>query len=167
MTTEGESKGYCVATLREHRFETEDLVLPDLYTRRTRLNGSQGPTCWKPWRNWASSWANARLFRDWDRSEKNWTCKSGAMDKDRAVTDTSNGPAVEQCDQCGFIWDHVSYSEVAARVATSTGEVRRIVMPPDRPTGWSERAATRVAPKTWSPLEYLCHIRDVDRKSVV
>ena len=83
------------------------------------------------------------------------------MDKDRAVTDTSNGPAVEQCDQCGFIWDHVSYSEVAARVATSTGEVRRIVMPPDRPTGWSERAATRVAPKTWSPLEYLCHIRDV------
>ena len=28
MTTEGESKGYCVATLREHRFETEDPVLP-------------------------------------------------------------------------------------------------------------------------------------------
>jgi DinB superfamily len=68
---------------------------------------------------------------------------------------------VERCEQCGFVWDLVPYSEVPARLGDSVAALRRLVLPPDRPIGWAARTATRPTIDTWSPIEYVCHIRDV------
>ena len=68
---------------------------------------------------------------------------------------------MEQCEQCGFVWDLVAAAEVASRVADIGPSYRRVMLPPDRPNDWSTRAATRPAAEVWSAIEYACHVRDV------
>jgi hypothetical protein len=69
--------------------------------------------------------------------------------------------APERCDGCGFVWDLVPAAEQASRLADVGPTYRRLLLPPDRPVGWTERAATRPGADTWSALEYACHTRDV------
>jgi hypothetical protein len=80
---------------------------------------------------------------------------------EKATKTAPLAPVVERCDQCGFVWDLVPYSEVAARLGDSVAAIRRLLLPPDRPVGWAARAATRPTADTWSPVEYVCHVRDV------
>lgn len=68
---------------------------------------------------------------------------------------------MEQCEECGFVWELVPPAEQASRLADVAATYRRLVLPPDRPAGWNGRAATRPGPAVWSALEYACHVRDV------
>jgi len=68
---------------------------------------------------------------------------------------------MEQCDECGFIWDMVVSAELPSRLAEAGAAYRRLLLPLDRPADWAERLRSRPAPEVWAPIEYLCHVRDV------
>ena len=68
---------------------------------------------------------------------------------------------MEHCEVCGFVWELVPAAELPSRVAEVGPSFRRLMLPPDRPAGWAERAATRPSPDVWSAIEYACHVRDV------
>ena len=68
---------------------------------------------------------------------------------------------MEQCDECGFVWDMAVSAELPSRIAEATAPFRRVLLPLDRPVGWAETVRTRPRPDVWSPLEYACHVRDV------
>jgi MOSC domain-containing protein YiiM len=68
---------------------------------------------------------------------------------------------MEHCESCGFVWELVAAAELASRLADIGPSYRRLMLPPDRPSDWTTRAATRPAPEVWSAVEYACHVRDV------
>ncbi len=68
---------------------------------------------------------------------------------------------MERCDVCGFGWDETTAAELPARITAAGPRFRALLLPPDRPAGWSGLVSTRPDADTWSPLEYACHVRDV------
>jgi hypothetical protein len=61
-----------------------------------------------------------------------------------------------RCDECGFDVKTVSGTELSGHVLASAGAwVERLTVRDD--------ARRRPDPRTWSPLEYACHVRDVHR----
>jgi hypothetical protein len=64
--------------------------------------------------------------------------------------------SVEQCDECGFVYDHVTTGEVAGRLRGLPARYRQVM------EGIPHAAARRrPEPAVWSALEYICHLRDV------
>lgn len=61
----------------------------------------------------------------------------------------------ETCPQCGFTAAEVRGPQVAERVEALTDPWRDVLARPD--------ARERPNARTWSPLEYACHVRDVCR----
>jgi hypothetical protein len=63
---------------------------------------------------------------------------------------------VGQCAECGFVYEDVAVTEIAAAIRAFGGRYRAEVAGVDPPV-----AATRPQPAVWSVLEYCCHVRDV------
>ena len=61
---------------------------------------------------------------------------------------------MDRCESCGFTYDLDRAEESAERLVAGVLELNDVVRSLDDP-------AVRPAPATWSPLEYLCHVRDV------
>ncbi|MDT0203360.1 DinB family protein [Nocardioides sp. AE5] len=59
------------------------------------------------------------------------------------------------CDDCGFDGPGTPPGEVASGVRANAEQWRTVLKGPD--------VARRPAPGVWSPLEYACHVRDVNR----
>lgn len=68
---------------------------------------------------------------------------------------------MERCEKCGFVWDLVPHAEVPSRLVETAADLSRLLFPPDRPSDWASRLATRPSAEVWSAIEYACHIRDV------
>jgi len=60
-----------------------------------------------------------------------------------------------RCAECGYDGPSVDPKSVAARLRASVPRWQAVL---DRPG-----VATRPSPEVWSPLEYACHVRDVNR----
>jgi DinB superfamily len=60
------------------------------------------------------------------------------------------------CGECGFGYAELAVADVPGTVRVHAEAVRRVVtaLSPDQ-------LARRPDPDTWSPIEYLCHLRDV------
>lgn len=61
-----------------------------------------------------------------------------------------------RCDQCGFAYEKVAVTDVAARLRSAPDRYRQAV-----PNASPEVIRTRPDPPVWSALEYGCHVRDV------
>jgi S-DNA-T family DNA segregation ATPase FtsK/SpoIIIE len=75
----------------------------------------------------------------------------------------STPPAVERCEQCGFVWDDVAADELAVRMLAASAHYRILfaqAAAPGRADG-SSALTQRPAPGTWSAVEYTCHVRDM------
>ncbi|MBM7369060.1 DinB family protein [Gordonia hydrophobica] len=59
-----------------------------------------------------------------------------------------------QCDECGFDPAQFRRTEIDARIRATADGWRTVLARPD--------VTTRPDPDTWSPLEYACHVRDVN-----
>jgi hypothetical protein len=59
-----------------------------------------------------------------------------------------------RCETCGFAYDLDLADGAAERILAGVLELGDVVRSLDEP-------ARRPEPATWSPLEYLCHVRDV------
>lgn len=59
------------------------------------------------------------------------------------------------CPECGFDTEEVDRDDLAGRIAITSAAWAQILAGPD--------ARTRPDDRTWSPLEYACHVRDVHR----
>jgi hypothetical protein len=59
----------------------------------------------------------------------------------------------ETCPECGLAAGEVPRTEVAARVRADLPRWEAVLARPD--------AGERPTPRTWSPTEYACHVRDV------
>ena len=64
---------------------------------------------------------------------------------------------MEQCSECGYDYDKLARARDRAGVA---GRCRRVAAP-HRGTSPTPTLRRRVRPEVWSPLEYVCHVRDV------
>jgi hypothetical protein len=78
---------------------------------------------------------------------------------DGAQTDSSIGEmaimAVESCDECGFVWDDVSWQHIPSLLrATAHEMVGELV---EQESRWARRPSD----ERWSTGEYACHVRDV------
>lgn len=64
--------------------------------------------------------------------------------------------AVEPCPECGYNYDEVTRAAIPERIRTlgSTYQQRLSDHPPDRLRAYPVATA-------WSPLEYACHVRDI------
>jgi hypothetical protein len=63
---------------------------------------------------------------------------------------------VDRCDGCGFEYDLDGAAEASKAIRQGMGELVALVQ--GLPDAVVRR---RPEPATWSPLEYLCHVRDV------
>lgn len=61
----------------------------------------------------------------------------------------------ERCPQCGYDAASVTRAEIGDRVRAGVPRWTELLAAPG--------AAVRPAPEVWSPLEYACHVRDVQR----
>lgn len=79
------------------------------------------------------------------------------MSPDAIVPDTKDWTVVitQGCDECGFDPDWDVEGTTPARVRATVEPWRRTLRLPD--------VRERPRPGTWSPLEYACHVRDVNR----
>lgn len=57
------------------------------------------------------------------------------------------------CPECGFDATALDREDVGTRLLQAVGALRAVLDLPD--------VAQRPAPDIWSPLEYICHVRDV------
>jgi len=64
---------------------------------------------------------------------------------------------VNHCDECGFTYDDVAVTDLAARILGDVAPYRALVLEADG----AGVPRQRPAPEVWSPLEYACHMRDV------
>src|SRR4051812_29390434 len=62
----------------------------------------------------------------------------------------------ERCPDCGYDAGTVDPSRLGAAIRDNAAGFRVVLAQPD--------AAVRPDDSTWSPLEYACHVRDVNRK---
>jgi DinB superfamily len=62
---------------------------------------------------------------------------------------------VEQCADCGFVWETVRREEIARRVDAGTATIAGLL------AGDPDRAGVRPSTQRWSALEYAAHVRDV------
>ena len=62
-----------------------------------------------------------------------------------------------RCDECGYDYNDVERGEVAARIR-GFGPLYAEAL-----AGAGDTLRTRPAPAVWSPLEYVCHVRDMLR----
>ena len=59
-----------------------------------------------------------------------------------------------QCEECGFDPAEFRRAEIVARIGATADGWREVLARPD--------VRVRPNPSTWSPLEYACHVRDVN-----
>ena len=50
---------------------------------------------------------------------------------------------MERCDVCGFGWDETTAAELPARITAAGPRFRALLLPPDRPAGWSGLVSAR------------------------
>ena len=61
-----------------------------------------------------------------------------------------------RCDECGYDYGELARAEIAAAIRSDTAALlRSFERLPDA------RVRARPGPDVWSPLEYVCHVRDV------
>jgi hypothetical protein len=85
------------------------------------------------------------------------TVEPDAIEPDAIEPDTKDWTWTlrETCLECGFTAGEVPGPQVADRVPALTQPWQAVLARPD--------ARRRPDPRTWSPLEYACHVRDVCR----
>lgn len=81
----------------------------------------------------------------------------GAPGQPEAEPDTKDWTVVvdRPCEQCGFDPAGLSVADVGARLRASVPAWQAVLLRDD--------AVQRPRPRTWSPVEYACHVRDVCR----
>jgi hypothetical protein len=60
------------------------------------------------------------------------------------------------CGGCGFAYAELAVADVPDALRADADEVRRVATALSR-----DQLVRRPDPETWSPIEYLCHLRDV------
>ncbi len=65
-------------------------------------------------------------------------------------------PEDHVCPSCQLVYEDVAVGDVAARLRSLTAEISALVN-----ASSAGQLSRRPATDVWSPLEYLCHIRDV------
>lgn len=66
---------------------------------------------------------------------------------------------MDRCEECGFVYDEVPISDIGARLSAFGALFRSMVSA----SSDEESLHRRPDETTWSPLEYVCHVRDVFR----
>jgi hypothetical protein len=64
---------------------------------------------------------------------------------------------MERCDKCGFVYDLARAGAAAEMIMTAAAKVAVILLSTRAETMINDRPQSN----TWSPLEYVCHLRDV------
>ena len=65
---------------------------------------------------------------------------------------------MDSCDECGFVYGALARTELPLALAEAGRQTTRRLS--DRPVA-DPQLTHRRRPDEWSPLEYLCHVRDV------
>lgn len=76
------------------------------------------------------------------------------MDEIEPDTKDWTWTAVRRCGECGFDPTTIADGDIAGTLRATAPRWAAVLSRPD--------PARRPAPQTWSPLEYACHIRDVN-----
>jgi S-DNA-T family DNA segregation ATPase FtsK/SpoIIIE len=64
---------------------------------------------------------------------------------------------VDQCDECGFVYEDLASTAVPGTIRTLADQYAGLLLAPQHARG----VGARPSPDVWSALEYTCHVRDV------
>ncbi len=67
----------------------------------------------------------------------------------------TSSPTNEVCDGCGFVYDTTAARRAAGEITRFAEQLAAVL------EAGGANLARRLAPATWSVLEYCCHVRDV------